>query len=112
MVNDCVERGWFVNRQISQNFTVNFDTGKVQAIDETAVCQRLIIGTNARVDALDPQAAEVTLAIMTVASCVLVCFIDSLCCNFERILATSIVTFSVVDDFLVTAMGDNTPLYA
>jgi hypothetical protein len=98
--------------QVSQYFAVNFDACQVQTVDETAVCQSFVIGANARIDALDPQAAEVTLAIMTVASCVLVCFIDSLCCNFERILATSIVTFGLVDDFLVTAMGDNTPFYA
>ncbi len=101
-----------MNRQIGQNFTVNFDTCQVQTVDEAAVGQSLIISANARVDALDPQAAEITLAIMTVASCVLICFIYRLGCNFERVLTTAIVPFCLVDNFLVTAMGDNTPFYA
>jgi hypothetical protein len=71
LIHNRVERGGFMYSQVSQYFAVNFDACQIQTVDETAVCQSFVIGANARIDALDPQAAEVTLAIMTVASCVL-----------------------------------------
>ncbi len=61
--------------------------------------------THSRIDTLDPQSAEIALAVVTVAGCVLVRLIDGLRCDFECVLATTIIAFGLIDDFLVTGVG-------
>ena len=60
------------------------------------------------VDTLDPQRAEVTLTVVTVAGCVLVGLIDGLTCNLEGVLAAAIIAFCCFDYLFVTGVGYNT----
>jgi len=43
LLNDRGEGGGFVYGQIGQNLAVHFDAGQAEAVDEAAVCQRLIV---------------------------------------------------------------------
>ena len=91
--------------QVCQNFAVHFDTGQVQAVDEAGICQSLVMRTDSSVDTLDPQRAEVALAVLAVAGCVLVGLVDGLTGNLEGALAAAIVTFGGLDDLLVTGVS-------
>jgi hypothetical protein len=68
--------------------------------------------THSSVDPLDPQRAEITLAILTVTGCILVRLIDGLARYLKGIFATSIITFSGFDDFFVTGVGCGSTFYA
>ena len=57
---DC----WVVHCQFSQHAAVNFNLCGFEALDETVVGHAVCAGTS--VNALDPQATEVTLALATV----------------------------------------------
>ena len=98
--------------EIRQNLTVHFDASQVQAVDEFGICQCFVMCTNSCVDTLDPQCAEITLTILTVTCCVLVCFINRLGRYLEGILATAVVAFRLLDDFLVTGVGYGTTFNA
>jgi hypothetical protein len=97
-----------VHGQISKNFAVHFDTGQVQAVDEAGIRQLGVMGAHSRVDPLDPQGAEVALAVLAVTGCVLVRLVDGLTRNFERIFATAILTFGCLDNFFMTGVSDHT----
>src|SRR5690349_18254944 len=57
--------GRVVHGQVGQDLAVHLDPGELQALDEAVVGHA--IGAGARVDARDPQLAEVALAVTTVA---------------------------------------------
>src|SRR5262245_5113253 len=54
-----------VDRELGQDLAVDLDAGQPQALDETVV--RHAVGAGGRVDARDPQLAEVALAVTAVA---------------------------------------------
>ena len=53
------ERGGIGNRQLGQHLAVDVDAGNLQAVDQLGIAQAVDAG--GRVDAGDPQAAEVAL---------------------------------------------------
>ena len=59
-VHELGKRLGIVDRQVRQDLAVDLDARELQAVDEAAVGQT--VGTNRRVDARDPQLAEVALA--------------------------------------------------
>ena len=92
-------------RQIGQNFAIHFDTGQRQAVDEATVGQGLVMAAACRIDTLDPQAPEITLAGLAVARGVLVGLIDRLGRCSVKILPATGIAFGSFDDFLVTGVG-------
>src|SRR5699024_2860257 len=58
------EGGRVVDGELGEHATVDLDTGGLEALDETVVGHA--VGAGAGVDALDPEATEVTLALATV----------------------------------------------
>ena len=84
--------------QIGQNLTVHFDASQVQAVDEAGIGQCFVMRTDSGVDPLDPQRAEVALAVLPVTRCVLVGLVYSLRRNLEVGLAATVVTFGLLDE--------------
>src|SRR5690606_24161280 len=107
--NQSRKRCFFIHGQISQHFTVNFNHGFFQAIDELAVRQTVQTGTG--VDTRDPQLTELTLTLTTVTVSVLTGFDYGLFGNTEYTAASAIVTFSLLQNFLVTTTSDHTTFY-
>jgi hypothetical protein len=99
-----------VYSQVSQDFTVDFDFGFLQASDEAAVGQT--VDACSSVDTCDPQSAELTLTLTTVTVCILTSFDDSLFGNSEYTAASTVVTFGLFQDFLVTGASLYTTFYA
>eukprot|EP01155_Anaeramoeba_flamelloides_P050734 Anaeramoba_flamelloidesc42128_g1_i4.p1 GENE.c42128_g1_i4~~c42128_g1_i4.p1 ORF type:complete len:147 (+),score=0.09 c42128_g1_i4:94-534(+) len=96
--------------QVSQDFTVDFDLSFFQASDEAAVGQT--VDTCSSVDTCDPQCAELTLALTTVTVRILTSFDDSLFGNSEYTATSTVVTFGLFQDFLVTGASLYTTFYA
>jgi hypothetical protein len=94
-----------MHSQIGQYFAIHFDTGQGQTVDETAVGQSFVMAAACRIDTLDPQAPEITLAGLPVTRGVLVGLIDRLCRCFKEILPATGIAFRSLDDFLVTGVG-------
>ena len=67
-VHDGLEGVRVGDGELGESATVQLDAGKTQALDEAVVGDAL--SADSRVDALDPQLAEVTLASLTVAEVV------------------------------------------
>ena len=106
LIHDRSKCGGLVHGQIGQNLTVHFDAGQRQTVDETRIRQRFIMGAHGRIDPLDPQGAEIALAVLAVTGLVLVRLVDGLCCHLEGILAATVIAFGLVDDLFVTRVGD------
>mgnify|MGYP006253298995 CR=1 FL=1 len=79
--------------KVGENLAVHFNPGQIQTIDKARIRQRLIMGAYRRIDPLNPQSAEVALAVMTIAGRILIGLIDRLCSNLEGVLATAIIAF-------------------
>ena len=92
--------------QIGQNLTVHLDPGKRQTVDETRIGQRFVVGAHRSVDPLDPQGAEVALAVLAVPGGVLVCLVDRLTGDLEGVLAATVIAFRGIGDLLVTCVGN------
>src|SRR5690606_4276817 len=107
--NQSRKRCFFIHGQVSQYFTVNFNHGFFQAIDELAV--RQTVQTCAGVDTRDPQLTELTLTLTTVAVSILTGFNNGLLGNTEYTAASTVVTFSLLQNFFVTTTSDHTTFY-
>ncbi|ROL83748.1 hypothetical protein BK636_08730 [Pseudomonas chlororaphis] len=103
------KRRFFVHCQISQNLTVDLDGRFFQAGDETAVGQT--VDTSTSVDTSDPQSAELTFFLTTVAVGVLACLDYRLLGNTEYAGARAVVAFSKFQNFFVTFTGNDATLY-
>lgn len=97
LLDDRTEGFGLVHGQIGQNLAVHFDASQRQTVDEAAVCQRLVVAAHGGVDPLDPQGAEVALAILAVTRCILVGLVDRLRGDLEDILAPTIVALCGFD---------------
>jgi hypothetical protein len=78
LCHDGAERVGLVHGQIGQNLAVHLDPGQRQTVDEARIGQRLVMGAHGGVDPLDPQRAEIALAVLAVAGGVLVGLVDGL----------------------------------
>ena len=67
-VNDGLECCGVVEREVSEDFAVDFDAGFVDESHELGVAE--ILGACCGVDALDPECTEVALFVFAVAVCV------------------------------------------
>src|SRR5690625_7888850 len=78
-----------VHGQVGKHLAVNADLGALEAVDKAAVRQTVFAGS--RVDALNPQAAEVALALAAVTGAVLAGLDDSLLGYAKRLAAGTII---------------------
>ena len=93
LYNNGCEGIRLVHCKVGENLAVHFNPGQIQTIDKARIRQRLIMGAYRRIDPLNPQSAEVALAVMTIAGRILIGLIDRLCSNLEGVLATAIIAF-------------------
>ncbi len=91
--------------QIGQNLAVHFDTGQRQTIDKARICQRFVVGAHSRVDPLNPQGAEIPLAVLAVTGRVLVGLVDRLAGNFKGALAAAVIAFCLIENLFVTGVS-------
>src|SRR5690554_1041977 len=107
-LNHSSESLLLVHGQISQNLTIDFHIRFLQACNQTAV--RQTVCTGAGVDTGNPQSAEGALAITTVAIGILTSLDDRLFGNAEYTAASTVVTFSLFENLLVTTTCDHATL--
>src|SRR5690606_2775165 len=93
-----------------ENLAVNLDAGQLQAVHHAAVRQAILART--RVDAGDPQGAELALLHATVAVRVLAGLDDRLFRDAIDAAAGAVVALRFFQDFLVSRAGDHTTFYS
>src|SRR5690606_38026459 len=98
-----------VHGQIGQNLTVDFNIRLLQTSNQTAV--RQAVGTGASVDTGNPQCAEGTLTVTTVAVSVLTGLDNRLLGYAENATARSVVTFGLLENLLGTTTCDHATFY-
>src|SRR6185436_8389189 len=106
---DGSKSGGLVHRQIREHLAIDVDTGLLQAIDETAVAQVELAGR--RVDALDPQRAEVAFLEPASAVRVLAGLDDGLLRRAEYLAAGVVVALRLLENFLVACTRGDASLY-
>src|SRR5690606_4047162 len=89
---------------------IDLDARLVQAVDEAAIGQAVLAGS--RVDALDPQGAEIALAVLAVAVGVLQRLFDRLLGDADGVLATTVKALGGLQDLLVLDVAATAALYA
>ena len=99
-VNDSLESCGIVESEVSKNFAVDFDTALVDQAHELAV--REVFETRCSVDTLNPESAEVTLVVFTVAISVGKTFFPSVLGNGPHVLACAEVAAGEFEDLLAT----------
>ena len=92
-----------MNSKVSQHLAIDLDLGPVEAIHETTVRQAKF--TCGRIDAHDPQAAELALPLATVAIRVLACLDNSLLGNPVYLATGAVISFGFIQNFLVPGSG-------
>src|SRR5690606_31981919 len=97
-----------VHGDIRQHLAVQGDAGLQQAVHETAVAQA--VRTRGRIDAGDPQGAEMALLLLAADVGVLLRLGDRLLGDAEDLAAGVVITLGGLQDFLVTTTGRHTTL--
>ena len=107
--DDSGEVGLFTHGEVGEHLAVDFNTGKLQAIDQTGIGQAVDAGTS--VDTLDPQAAESALAELAALLSVMKGTFNSFTSGTVQTAATTAEALGHVQVFLVPTMGSKTSLY-
>src|SRR6187397_836749 len=109
-VHERREGGRVVHRKLGEHATVNLDTRELEALDESVVGHSVLAGRS--VDALDPQLAEVTLALLAVAVGVNHGVSDLLLGLPVQARTLTAVTRSPLEGTAALLLGVYRPLYA
>ena len=94
--NDGLEGGGVVHCQVGKHLAVDFDAGLVQAAHQFAVGHTF--QACGGIDTLNPQSAEVTFLVSTVAECVSQTFFPRILGNGPHVLACAIVATGQLKD--------------
>src|SRR5690606_4098686 len=108
--HDSGKSGFIVDSHVGQHFAVEFDRRFFGTGDECAVANALFAAC--RVDAGDPQCAEHTLFVATVAIGILTGLHYRLIGYAKDLSATAAIALSLSDDFFMTCAGVYTPFYS
>ena len=92
LLNDGLESLWVVNGEVSENLTVDLDTGLAQGTHQTRVVHTLQTGGS--VDTLNPQCAESALLVAAVTISVCKTLLPGVLGYGPNILAGTIVAAS------------------
>lgn len=90
LINDSFERLRIVQGKISKNLTVDFDTSFMNQAHQFGI--RKVFEASGSVDTLNPQSAEVTFLVFTVAVSIGKTFFPSILGNGPYIAAAAIIT--------------------
>src|SRR5262249_38733643 len=108
--HDRLKRCRFADGKIRQHLAINGQPGLSQSGNKPAVVQSE--RPDRCVETLDPERAESALAPFAVAEGVLVCLLDRLIRDTDRILATAVVALGGLQNLLVFSVRRDTTLYA
>src|SRR6185437_2083507 len=108
--DDPGERGLLEHREVGENLAVHLDAGLLQARDELAVREARLTAT--RVDARDPESAELALLVAAVAVGVLPRAHHRFLGDAVYVLAAAAVTLGLLDDLLVARARRDSTFYA
>src|SRR5690606_7710209 len=103
--DDRLEGAAFVHREVRHDLAVELDAGELHAVHELRVGQALC--ANRRIDALDPQRAEVPLLNLAVAVGILPGLLDRLTGDADGILAATAIALGLVENPLVLLARGN-----
>jgi hypothetical protein len=95
-----------VDGEIRQHLAIDNDARLGEAVDKSAVGQAE--RTNRRVDALNPECAEIALLQLAADEGVLAGLVDGGLCGADGVLAAATKTFGGIVDFLVLGVSRNT----
>ena len=98
LFNDSLEGFWIVQSEVGQHFAVDFDTGFIEFVHEDAV--RHVILADGCIDTDNPQSAEVTFLVSSVAISVGLSLFVGVFRHSPDILSGSELTFGLFEDFL------------
>ena len=98
LVNDSLESGGIVEREVGENLTVDLDTGLVDQAHELGIGE--ILETSSCIDTLDPEGAEIALFLLAVAIGVGETLLPGVLSYGPHIATASIVTAGEFEDFL------------
>src|ERR1700719_1847502 len=110
LADDRLERRRFADREIGQHLAVDRNTGFGETGNEAAVVEAE--RADRGVEALNPQSAKAALAPLAVAIGVLICLLDRLLCDPNRVLAAAVKNLGGLEHFLVLGMGGDAALDA
>jgi len=96
--------------EIGKHLAIHLNTRKREAVDKSPIGQAMFAHTG--IDALNPQGAELALALAPVAIGVQHRAFDRLHGGAEHIFAPAVITGSGVCYLLMSGMGCYTPFYA
>lgn len=99
-VDDSLEGFGVVEGEVSEDFTVDFDTGFVDEAHELGVAQ--VVHACGSVDTLDPESAEVAFFVLAVAVCVCETFLPGVFGYGPYVTAASEVAAGKFQDFFAT----------
>src|SRR5258707_12301153 len=103
LIHQSLERNWLVDRQIGQNLAVDLDPGAGEPGDKSAVGETMF--AHGGVDALDPQGAEVTLALLAADVVVLQRLIDRGIGRGDGVLAAATHALGLLEDLLAAGVA-------
>ena len=110
MVYYCTKGCFVVNCQIGEDATVKLNACLVQSVDQTAVGQALYTGLG--VDSRNPQSTECTFLSAAVTVSVLTRLGNCLSGNSVYTTPCAVITFCLLEDFLVTTACFYTTFYS
>src|SRR6516164_424103 len=110
LLRERTERRGVVHRDIGEHLAVDLDAGFVQSVDDATVGES--VDTRRRVDARDPERAELALVLPPVAVGVLPCLDDGLLRRAIDLAPGIVVALRLAKNFLVTAPGRHATLYS
>src|SRR5438552_13677020 len=93
-----------MDRKIGKNLAVNLYAGLVKPVNKSAIGEAQFAG--GRIDALDPQGAEIALLGAAVTVGILSGLFDGLHGNAENIFAAAEIALRLAHDFFVGFAGD------
>lgn len=103
LIGQCLESVHVMNGNVREDLAINGNAGLVEAVDKASIGEAAI--ACCRVDALDPEGAEIAFLYLAVAVSILTGLLDGLIGCAEGVLATAVIAFGGLDNFAVTGVG-------
>src|SRR5690625_2778641 len=110
LLSQLAERRLVEYRDVSQHLAVDFHARQVQAVDHAAIGQTVL--ASSRVDAGDPQGAELPFALPAITIGILTRLRDRLVGDPEGLTAHAVIAFRLAKNLLVARFGGYAAFYS
>src|SRR6185437_8594705 len=98
LIHQSLEGGGLVNGEVGKHLAVDLDTGAGEPADKSAIGDAMLAA--GRVDALDPQGAEIALALLAADVVVLQRLVDRGVGRGDVVLAAAAEALGLLQDFV------------